>query len=50
MIAGLYFVSDQLIDGRRFPVLTFADDCIRERLGLVADTSLSGLRVARKLD
>ncbi|RKD52101.1 integrase-like protein [Rhizobium sp. WW_1] len=31
-------------------MLTVVDDCIRERLGLVADTSLSGLRVARELD
>jgi putative transposase len=26
------------------------DDCTRENLALVADTSLSGLRVARELD
>jgi putative transposase len=46
----LYFVSDQLTDGRRFRVLTIVDDCTRECLALVADTSLSGLRVARELD
>ena len=47
---SLDFVSDQLTDGRRFRVLTVVDDCTRECLGLVADTSLSGLRVARELD
>jgi putative transposase len=47
---SLDFVSDQLIDGRRFRILTVVDDCTRKCLGLVADTSLSGLRVARELD
>ncbi len=47
---SLDVVSDQLTDGRRFRVLTIVDDCTRECLGLVADTSLSGLRVARELD
>lgn len=47
---SLDFVSDQFTDGRRFRVLTVVDDCTRECLGLVADTSLSGLRVARELD
>lgn len=47
---SLDFVSDQLIDGRRFRILTVVDDCTRECLALVADTSLSGLRVARELD
>ena len=47
---SLNFVSDQLTDGRRFRVLTVVDDCTRECLALVADTSLSGLRVARELD
>lgn len=32
------------------PHLTVVDDCTRERLALVADTSLSGIRVARELD
>ena len=44
------FVSDQFTDGRRFRILTVVDDCTRECLGLLADTSLSGLRVARELD
>ena len=40
----------QLTDGRRFRILTVVDDCTRECLALVADTSLSGARVARELD
>jgi putative transposase len=47
---SLDFVSDQLTDGRRFRILTVVDDCTRECLALVADSSLSGLRVARELD
>jgi transposase InsO family protein len=47
---SLDFVSDQLTDGRRFRVLTVVDDCTRECLALVADTSLSGTRAARELD
>jgi len=35
---------------RRFRILTVVDDCTRECLALVADTSLSGVRVARELD
>ncbi|MEY9420933.1 transposase InsO family protein [Bradyrhizobium japonicum] len=47
---SLDFVSDQLTDGRRFRILTVVDECTRECLALVADTSLSGSRVARELD
>lgn len=47
---SLDFVSDQFLDGRRFRILAVVDDCTRECLALVADTSLSGLRVARELD
>lgn len=46
---SLDFVSDQLNDGRRFRVLAVVDDCTRENLALIADTSLSGARVAREL-
>jgi putative transposase len=46
---SLDFVSDQLTDSRRFRVLTVVDDCTRECLALIADTSLSGARVAREL-
>src|SRR6266704_71159 len=44
------FVSDALADGRRFRILAVVDDFTRECVCLVADTSLSGLRVARELD
>jgi putative transposase len=44
------FVHDQLSDGRRFRILAVVDDFTRERLALVADTSLSGLRLGRELD
>jgi putative transposase len=44
------FVSDTLTDGRRFRILAVVDDYTRESLCLVADTSLSGLRVVRELD
>ncbi len=37
-------------DGRRFRILAIVDDFTRECLALVADTSLSGLRVVRELD
>ncbi len=46
----LDFVSDALTDGRRFRILCVVDDFTRECLCLVADTSLSGSRVARELD
>jgi putative transposase len=47
---SLDFVSDSFTSGRRFRILAIVDDCTRECLGLVADTSLSGARVARELD
>jgi putative transposase len=34
------FVHDQMTDGRRFRVLVIVDDCTRECLGLVPDTSI----------
>ncbi len=43
-------MSDALANGRRFRVLAVVDDFTRECLGLVADTSLSGLPVGRELD
>ena len=46
---SLDFVSDALTDGRKFRVLAVVDDYSRECLMLMADTSLSGLRVAREL-
>ena len=47
---SLDFVSDALASARRFRVLAVVDDFTRECLGLVVDTSLSGLRVGRELD
>jgi putative transposase len=47
---SLDFVSDVFAHGRRFRVLGVIDDFTAECLALVADTSLSGLRVARELD
>lgn len=47
---SLDFAADQMTDGRRFRMLAIVDDCTRECLALVADTSLSGVRVARELD
>lgn len=46
---SLDFVSDAFTDGRRFRVLAVVDDYSRECLALIADTSLSGLRVTREL-
>jgi putative transposase len=47
---SLDFLSDQISDSRRFRILAVVDDFTRECLALVADTSLSGLRVSRELD
>lgn len=47
---SLDFVSDTLTDGRRLRILAVVDDFTRECLCLVADTSISGKRVARELD
>ena len=47
---SLDFASDQFIDGRRMRILVVVDDCTRECLALVPDTSISDIRVARELD
>jgi putative transposase len=44
------FASDQFLDGRRLRIFAVIDDCTRECLALVADTSITGSRVARELD
>ena len=44
------FVHDQLSDGRRFRILNVIDDVTKECLAAIADTSISGRRVARELD
>jgi putative transposase len=46
---SLDFVSDQFAGGRRFRILNIVDDVTKECLGAIADTSLSGGRVAREL-
>ena len=47
---SLDFVSDALLDSRRFRVLCVIDDFTRECLAAVVDNSISGIRVARELD
>jgi putative transposase len=47
---SLDFVSDALVDGRRFRILAIVDDFTRECLALVVNNSLPGVRVARELD
>ena len=47
---SLDFLCDVFGPGRRFRILAVIDDFTRECLALVADTSISGPRVARELD
>ena len=47
---SLDIVSDTFGASRKFPMVAVNDDCCRENLCLVADTSISGVRVARELD
>jgi putative transposase len=47
---SLDFVSNTLSCGRRLRILAVVDDFTRECLCMMADTSLSGARVARELD
>ena len=47
---SLDFLSDTFGASRRFRILAVNDDCCRENLCLMADTSISGTRVARELD
>ncbi|TCM12122.1 putative transposase [Novosphingobium sp. PhB165] len=44
------FVADTFGASRKFRILAINDDCCRENLCLVADTSISGARAARELD
>jgi transposase InsO family protein len=44
------FVSDSFGASRRFRILAVNNDCCRENVCLVADTSISGASIARKLD
>jgi transposase InsO family protein len=47
---SLDFLSDTFGASRKFRILAVNDDCCRENLHLIADTSISGTRVARELD
>ncbi len=47
---SLDFVSDVMTNGRKLRILAVVDDFTAECLCLIADTSLSGLRVTRELD
>ena len=47
---SLDFLSDTFGACRKFRILAVNDDCCRESLCLVPDTSISGARVARELD
>ncbi|QFT71774.1 IS2 transposase TnpB [Ruegeria sp. THAF33] len=47
---SLDFLADTFGASRRFCILAVNDDCCRENLCLMADTSISGTRVARELD
>lgn len=44
------FMSDSLVDGRKFRTFNVIDDCNREALAIEVDTSLSSKRVIRVLD
>ncbi len=47
---ALDFVSDTIGASHKFRILAVNDDCFRENLCLVADTSISGALVARERD
>ncbi len=47
---SLDFLADTFGASRKFRILAVIDDCCRENLCLIADTSISGSRVARELD
>ncbi len=44
------FVSDKLADGRSFRILTVVDQFTRECVGLEADRSMNGMKVAQALE
>lgn len=47
---SLDFMKDALSDGRGFRLFGVMDQCSRECLALVADTSMGGKRIVRELD
>ena len=44
------FMSDSMVNGRKFRTLNIIDDCTREALAIEIDTSLSSKRVTRVLN
>lgn len=44
------FMSDSMVNGRKFRTLNVMDDCSREALAIEIDTSLSSKRVVRVLE
>ena len=49
-VCSMDFVFDELATGRRVKTLTVVDDCTKESVQLVADTSIPALYVTRVLD
>ena len=47
---SLDFLADSFGPSRKFRILAVIDDCSRENLCLIADTSISGARVAREVN
>jgi len=47
---SLDFVSDQLVDHRRFRIVNIVDDHSRFCPGQIVDVSISGARLTRYLD
>ncbi len=47
---SLDFLADTFGASRKFRILAVNNDCCRENLCLMADTGISGARVARELD
>jgi putative transposase len=43
------FVMDGLADGRRIRLMTIVDDCTRESLKIIAERSITGVRVTQEL-
>jgi len=49
-IWSMDFMSDSMVNGRKFRTLNVMDDCSREALAIEVDTSLSSRRVIRVLE
>lgn len=48
-MGSVEFVSDTFGACRKFRILAVSDACCRENPGLIADTGISGVRVAQEL-